>query len=113
MSNRKDRKDSMFERLILMGAVQPSGMDMESGEMLFGFAPDIQEKFPELAKSIYNGMSGTVMSLWSKGFLNIEYPEGSYDPLITLTDKCNDDFAISVLPEFENAILKNIIRYFE
>lgn len=107
-----NRKDSMFDRLILMGAIEPSGMDMETGEMLFTFTPDIQEKFPELAKSVYERMSGTIMNLWSKGFLNIKYEDNDNDPLVSLTEKCSDDFAISVLPEFENAVLKNIIEYF-
>lgn len=109
-----DRKDKMFEHLILIGAVEPSGMDMDTGEMLFNFSPDLDKISPNLARIVADRFSSTMMSLWSKGFLELKYDETSddpLDPLVFLTDKCNDEFAISVLPDFENIVLTNIIRH--
>lgn len=107
-----NRKEKMFEKLILMGVIEPAAMDSNTGEMLFSFSKDVAEKFPGIAEAISNKMSGTIMSLWSKGFVELKYVEGSLDPLVFLTDRCDDEFAISVLPEFENVVLLNIIDYF-
>jgi hypothetical protein len=106
------RKDKMFDKLILMGAVEPAGMDMETGEMLFSFSENIETIAPGLAKLIEDKIGSTVMNLWSKGFLELKYNDHSNDPLIFLTERCDDDFAISVLPDFENLVLKNIIEHF-
>ena len=108
------RKDKMFEHLILIGAVEPSGMDMDTGEMLFSFSEKINEISPSLAKAVRDRFSATMMNLWSKGFIELKYDNNSEDPLdpmVFLTDKCNDEFAISVLPDFENIVLTNIIRH--
>lgn len=106
------RKDKMFNNLILIGAIEPAGMDMDTGEMLFCFSENIETVAPGLAKSVSDKISSTVMNLWSKGFVELKYNDDSDDPLVFLTDRCNDDFAISVLPEFEGIVLRNIIEHF-
>ena len=107
------RNDKMFEQLILKGAVEPSGMDSETGEMLFSFSQNLKEISPDLAKRVEDRFASTTMTLWSKGFIELKYDGNSEDPFIFLTERCNDDFAISVLPEFEGLVLKNIIQLFK
>lgn len=107
-----NNKDAMLERLILMGAVEPASMNTETGEMLFSFSPNLEQISPGLAAKVNDMFSSIMMTLWSKGFLDLKYEDGSLDPLVFLTDKCNNDFEISLLPEFERAILNNIIYFF-
>jgi hypothetical protein len=108
-----NRNDKMFERLILMGAVEPAGMDSESGEMLFSFSEDIETIAPGLAKLVEDKIASTVMTLWSKGFVELKYNEDSDDPLVFITEQCDNEIAISVLPDFEKTVLTNIIDHFK
>jgi hypothetical protein len=108
-----NRNDKMFERLILMGAVEPAGMDSESGEMLFSFSEDIDTIAPGLAKLVEDKIASTVMTLWSKGFVDLKYNEDSEDPLVFVTEQCDNEVAVSVLPDFEKTVLTNIIDHFK
>jgi hypothetical protein len=108
-----DRNNEMFERLILKGAVEPAGMDSDTGEMLFSFSKNLKEVSPSLAKLVEDKFAATTMNLWSKGFIELKYENDSEDPLIFLTERCSDDFAISVLPDFEGMVLKNMIEHFK
>lgn len=105
-------KAELFERLILMGAVEPAGLDSETGEMLFSFSPNLKNVSPELATRVNDMFSGNIMSLWSKGFVNLEYVGDSMDPFISLTEKSTDDFEVSLLSEIERAVLKNVVNFF-
>lgn len=110
--NNKEQANSMLERLILMGAVEPCGIDINTGEMLFNFSPDLANISPGLAKHVNDMFSGITMTLWSKGFLELKYESDSLDPTVFLTEKCENQFEISLLPEFERAVLNNIIALF-
>ena len=107
------RNDKMFEKLILIGAVEPAGMDVESGEMLFSFSPEIETIAPGLSKLIQDKIASTVMTLWSKGFVDLKYNDDSNDPLVFPTDQCQNEVAVSVLPDFEKTVLTNIIDHFK
>lgn len=108
----ESNKNEMLERLILMGAVEPASMNAETGEMLFSFSPNLDKVSPELYAKVNDMFASIMMTLWSKGFLDLRYENDSLDPLIFLTEKSNNDFEVSLLPEFERVILNNIINFF-
>jgi hypothetical protein len=108
----ENEDNELFERLILMGAVEPAGMDMDSGEMLFSFSPELSKVSPELANAVTEHFTSVVMTLWSKGFLNIETSEESEDLTISLTEQSIDPIALSLLSNIEKNVMANVVAYF-
>ena len=41
-------EDNIIDNLILQGALQPAGIDLETGEMLYNFTETLKEINPEL-----------------------------------------------------------------
>lgn len=102
--------EKLIDNLILAGAVEPAGMDSDTGEMLYSFTPKIDEVFPKMSEVIHDHFHSVVMSLWTKGFVNITLDEK--DPDVSLTDMYKNEQAVSQLSAIEKTVLKNIIQLF-
>lgn len=91
-----DPIDETIEALILSGAVEVMGVDSKTGEPLYKFNSSIQKIMPELYNEHLNEVNNDIMTLWEKGFLDIDLL--SEDPLVMLTDKAFDDAEIEEIP---------------
>lgn len=91
-----DPIDETIEALILSGAVEVMGVDSKTGEPLYKFNSSIQKIMPELYNEHLNEVNNDIMTLWEKGFLDIDLL--SEDPLVMLTDKAFDDTEIEAIP---------------
>ena len=104
MSEAGDR----IEELILNGALEVSGVDIDTGEMLYNFTDKLKDISPELFKDMSDYISTETMYLWSEGFLDIDVTE--INPMVRLTEKALDDSEISKLSKEKQLTLREIIR---
>lgn len=105
-----DTNDAM-EKLILSGAMEVAGISQETGEFLYNFTPKLQELYPSLFDALIQSMYETLMSLWERGFVDIELQDD--ETLVYLTEKSQDPVALRELSEHEVLIMENIVRAFE
>ncbi len=83
---RKDKDSSdAIEKLILAGALEVSGVQEGTGELLYTFTPKMKEVSPQLYHDHLNFVNEEIMALWEKGFVNVDLL--SDDPIVTLTTK--------------------------
>jgi hypothetical protein len=105
--NFKDEDDAI-DQLILSGALEVAGIDIETGEPMYNFTDKLLEVSPELHNEVSTYFSRETMSLWSEGFLNMDVTEKN--PMVTLTEKALDDRELSKLSKENQVTLKEIIR---
>jgi hypothetical protein len=97
-----------IEDLILSGALEVSGIDIDTGEMLYNFTDKLKDINPDLFKDMSDYISTETMSLWAEGFLDIDVTETN--PMVKLTPKAFDDAEVDKLPKEKQYTLKEIIR---
>lgn len=97
-----------IEDLILSGALEVSGIDIDSGEMLYNFTDRLKDINPDLFKDMSDYISTETMALWAEGFLDIDVTETN--PMVKLTPKAFDDAEVEKLPKEKQYTLKEIIR---
>jgi len=97
-----------IEDLILSGALEVSGIDIDTGEMLYNFTDKLKDINPDLFKDMSDYISTETMALWAEGFLDIDVTETN--PIVKLTPKAFDDAEVDKLPKEKQYTLKEIIR---
>ena len=105
--NFKDEDDAI-DQLILSGALEVAGIDIDTGEPMYNFTEKLVEVSPELHRDISLYFSRETMALWSDGFLNMDVTEKN--PIVTITKKAMDDEEVSKLSKESQRTLKEIIR---
>lgn len=105
-----DISPNSIEHLILNGAAEVAGIDLETGEAMYRFTDKLEEVNPKLFKEVNNYVYGAIMSLWTKGFVDIDME--SDDPIVKLTDKAHDMDARQELSNPEVMALENVVRLF-
>jgi hypothetical protein len=100
-----------LDELILQGAVEVAGLDPETGHFLYNFTPQLKKVDPELFSNVNNHFHHIVMTLWEKGFVDIDKIE-TIDPVVKLTDKHTNVYEVEKLSKPEKVILENIVRQF-
>lgn len=103
-------ENDMLEKLILDGSVEVAGIDIETGNFLYNFTKDLENTHPEMFKSIMESFYAGVMSLWEKGYVDIDMNDD--DPLVTLTEKAENMDGTEDLHPLELSILESIITEF-
>ena len=104
-----DNEDMILEQLILEGAVEFSGIDSDTGEMLYNFTEKLQEISPMLYEEHLNSIETEVMYFWQHGFLAMNDITQA-NPLIRLTTKAFDQEALASLPKDKLFALEDIKR---
>ena len=97
-----------IEDLILNGALEVAGMDIDTGDMLYNFTDKLKEISPDLYEEMSNYISTETMSLWVDGFLDIDVTE--QNPMVFLTEKAFDKSEVNKLSKEKQYTLKEIIR---
>ena len=75
----------IVDNLILEGGIEFAGVDPETGEMLYSITSKIKDLMPDLYDEHLSFVNDELMSLWQKGFVDIDF--FSDDPLIHLSEK--------------------------
>ncbi len=94
--------------MILNGIVEPAGIDLETGEMLYTFTEKLAQFSPPLHKNLLNYVHREIMYLWENGFVEMDVT--SSNPTVRLTEKALDSAKISELPAEQLRNLKEIIK---
>jgi hypothetical protein len=97
-----------IDYLILNKALEVVGVDSNTGELLYGFTPKIKEVMPELYKEHMNHVNTEIMTMWEKGFVDVDLL--SDEPIVTLTDKAFDQAEISKLSSDHRWALEEMKR---
>lgn len=102
-------EDLAIEKLILEGALEVGGIDIESGEILYNFTGKLKEVMPELYNEHLNFVNSEIMFLWEFGFLSIDNMLDD-NPRVNLTLKAYDQDKIKELPTDKQRSLQEIKR---
>lgn len=100
--------EEIMEQLILSGALEPAGIDSETGEFLYNFTPKLKNVSPLLYEEHVAHVNGELMRLWENGFLDINLTEEN--PIVKLTTKAFDDVEISKLSKEDKWGIQEIKR---
>ena len=98
-----------IEDLILSGALEPVGIDSETGEILYNFTDKLLDVHPVLHKEINNLFSRHIMELWQLDMVSMNIMEDN--PIVTLTEKAFNQDAIKDLDEEVLHTLKELKRH--
>lgn len=97
-----------FDELILSGAIEPVGIDPETGEMLYNFTSKIEKINPALHREAMNMVNENIMKLWEMGFVDINITDDN--PIVRLNLKSFDEQAVTALEPGDRYALKEVIR---
>lgn len=103
--------DFSIEQLILDGVLEVSGLDAETGEMLYSFTSEAKTVVPDLFGKTQNRVHSDIMYFWEHGFLSIENLDEA-NPSIALTEKAFDRESIQELNQDHRRSLFMIKRSF-
>mgnify|MGYP000970272622 CR=1 FL=1 len=70
--------DSIIEDLILNGALEISGIDIDTGEPLYNFTDKMKSVNEELHNELYTYFTTETMALWENGFIDINFLTKSF-----------------------------------
>lgn len=101
-------EDGIIEDLILSGALQPAGIDLDTGEFLYNFTSELKNVDPKLHDEFQRYFTSETMALWEHGFIEMDPTEDS--PIVRLTDKAFDTNEILKMDKNKQYTLKEIIR---
>jgi hypothetical protein len=83
--NVNNEEQEIMDYLILNNAVEVVAVDSKTGELLYSFTPKLKEVMPELYKEHINAVNVDILSLWERGYINIDFLLD--EPKITLAKK--------------------------
>jgi hypothetical protein len=101
-------ENEMIEKLILDGGLEVAGVDSEDGSLLYSFTPKIKELMPELYDDHMNAVNAEILSLWERGYVDIDFL--SKDPIVTLTLKSFDEEEVFKLTKREKWSIEELKR---
>ena len=99
--------DNILQSMILNGVVEPAGMDLSSGEMLYTFTEKLAQFSPPLHKKLLNYVHSEIMFLWENGFIKMDVTENN--PTVRLTERAFDVAQTNKLSSEQLLNLKQII----
>jgi hypothetical protein len=104
-----NEEDLIIEKLILDGALEFGGIDVDSGEILYTFTKKLKEIMPDLYREHLNFVNSEIMYLWEFGFLSID-DLADDNPKVRLTLKAYDQDKIKELTPEKQRSLEEIKR---
>ncbi len=103
-----NEEEEFLENLILNGAVEVVGIDLETNEPLYTFTDKLAQFSPALHKDMSNYFYKEMMFLWENGFIEMDVTE--LNPTVRLTEKALDETKTRSLKREQWYSLKEIIR---
>lgn len=104
----RDPEDENLDMLIQSGAIKPAGINPESGEMLYSFTPMLAQIDPDLDKKLKEHFYSEMLSLWEKGFIDMDVTVPN--PIVYITDKALDPKQVATLSKEQQFNLKEVFR---
>ena len=100
--------DQIMDQLILNGALEFAGIDIETGEPLYNFTNKLQEVNPLLHNEFHTYFSQETMALWEHGFIEMDIT--NENPIVRLTEKAFNSEEVLKMNKDHQYTLKEIIR---
>lgn len=101
-------EDDAIEQLILAGALEIAGIDIDTGEPVYNFTEKLIDVSPELHSEVSTYFSRETLDLWQEGFLDMDVTEKN--PVVRLTQKALNEIEVANLDKEKQYTLKEIIR---
>lgn len=98
----------MLEHLILQGLVEPAGIDVVTGEMLYSFTAAGKAEMPNLERQFEEEFHKNIMFFWQKGYLDMNVFEEN--PVIRLNPIALDESVTASLSVEHRQALRIIIN---
>jgi hypothetical protein len=105
-----NNEDAIIDDLILQGALEVAGIDAKTGEFLYSVTPKLKEIMPDLYEEHLNSVNQGIMTLWEKGFVEIDFNEDN--PIVRLSFKAHDIVEVQSLSKDLQWALEEIKRHF-
>lgn len=103
-----ESNDEKFLGLLESGAVEISGIDEKTGDVLYTFTEKLRDIDPILYAAMTESFYQDLMSLWEKGYVSMNISEEN--PVVSLTQKAIDAIGLDALSPEQRAYLEEIIR---
>lgn len=101
-------ENDIIEDLILKGALEVAGIDIDTGEPLYNFTSKMKDINPELHNEYSKYFTQETLALWEHGFISMNITEPN--PIVQLLPKAFDRNEINKLDKNHQYTLKEIIR---
>jgi hypothetical protein len=108
MINRDSGEEEIIDQLLLENALEVVGVDDSNGEFLYAFTDKIKDVMPDLYEDHLNFVNSEIMTLWEKGYLDINFLEEN--PAVRLAEKALDQEEVNKLSKQEIWSLEEIKR---
>jgi hypothetical protein len=106
---RVDDSEKLIEDLILKGALEVAGIDIETGEPMYNFTEKLKDVDPQLHQEVFTFFSAEALDLWQKGFIDMDVTLSN--PEVRLTKKALDQIEIMKLDKDKQFTLRQIVKY--
>jgi hypothetical protein len=108
MNNPDSEEQRIIDQLLLENALEVVGIDDSNGEFLYAFTNKIKDVMPDLYEDHLNFVNSEIMTLWEKGYLDINFLEEN--PAVRLAEKALDQEEVNKLSKQEIWSLEEIKR---
>ncbi len=109
MFNPESKSNLSIENLLHKGAIEFVGFSDENNEPLYIITPKLNEISPELNLELKQQFQQLILSLWEKGFINVDWFED--DPIVQLTEAGMDEEKVKALPSLEKLLISDLKRF--
>lgn len=101
-------ENDIIQDLILQGALEFAGIDIDTGDVLYNFTDKLKDIHPQLHNEQSKYFAAETMALWENGFISMDITDSN--PLVTLTPKAFNVDEVAKLNKDHQYTLKEIIR---
>jgi hypothetical protein len=101
-------EDKFIEELILNGSLEFSGIDQDSGEIMYTFTNKLKDFSRDLQNEVNLYFSQEMMQLWEYGFIDMDVTDNN--PIVSLTEKAFDNEEVQKLKTNNKMTLKEVLR---
>jgi len=101
-------EDKFIEELILNGSLEFSGIDQDSGEIMYTFTNKLKDFSRDLQNEANLYFSQEMMQLWEYGFIDMDVTDNN--PIVSLTEKAFDNEEVQKLKTNNKMTLKEVLR---
>ena len=101
-------EDKFIEELILNGSLEFSGIDQDSGEIMYTFTNKLKDFSKDLQNEVNLYFSQEMMALWEYGFIDMDITDDN--PMVSLTEKAFDNEEVQKLKVNNKMTLKEVLR---
>lgn len=103
-----EHNDEEFLNLLESGAVEISGIDTKTGDMLYRFTDNLKDIDPTLYNAMTEAFYKDLLSLWEKGYLSMDIT--LENPIVSATQKAIDSIGVEHLSDDEKSYLEQILK---